>query len=145
MPEEMINSLPAAAPDRQRGERFAALITKKRRLRNMSQDELCDQSGVSRSTVSRWERGLAERPDPDQVRAVCAALEIDPIDATVALGFLTSREVLQLRSDGLPARALEVVALLEDPDLTDAERNGWVDYLRYMRNNVASRRSAAGS
>jgi transcriptional regulator with XRE-family HTH domain len=88
----------AAAPARQardgsRGQAFAALIANARRDRGWTQDDLIFRAGVSRSTLARWEAGAAERPDPDAVRSVCVALDIDPKRALIALGYLTADDL----------------------------------------------------
>lgn len=88
----------AAAPTRQardgsRGAAFAALIVAARRDRGWTQDDLIFRAGVSRSTLARWEAGAAERPDPDTVRSVCAALDVDLKRALLALGYLTDADL----------------------------------------------------
>jgi len=111
---------------------FADLISTGRRAKRWSQEDLERESGVSRSTLSRWERGLADRPEPEHVRAVCRVLGIDPRRAAVALGYLTAEEVES------PARSLlhpdieEVLAMLEDPKLPADDRAKWIDYLKYL-------------
>lgn len=79
--------------DTSRGEAFAALLVKARRDLGWTQDDLIFRSGVSRGTISRWEAGRASTPNPDHVRAVCAALGIDQRDALLALGYLTTDEL----------------------------------------------------
>lgn len=68
---------------------FAQLIFTARKTRGWSQDELADRAGVSRPTILRWENGYATAPSPAAIRAVCAALDIDPKQALLALGYLT--------------------------------------------------------
>ena len=102
----------------------------------MTQEELVERTGVSRSTVNRWERGDAERPDPDQVRVVCKALKVDPVEATIALGYLSREDVAGRRV--LDPGIEEVVALLEDPALSTEEKRRWIDYLKYLGQRAAN-------
>lgn len=73
---------------------FAALVTGARKGRRLSQEALEELTGVSRSTLSRWERGLADRPTPKNVRALCAVLDIPVPIALVALGYLSKNEAI---------------------------------------------------
>lgn len=123
------------ANDNPRGEAFANLIRKGRRAKGWTQDRLVEESGVSRSTVLRWEGGDASRPDPDQVRAVCLALGIDPRRAAVALGYLTADEVAAMDSQGRPltVEEEEILAILRDPQVPSVKKAPLVDYLRFLR------------
>jgi len=114
------------------GERFAALIRHARAEAGVSQEELAEGTGISRSQLIRWESGRIERPDPESVRAVCAALEIDPREAAVALGYLTHEEAFTPATP-LPPRMLEVLELLEDPAVPAEDKEKWIDYLVYLR------------
>ena len=115
------------------GQSFADLIAGGRTAKRWSQEDLERESGVSRSTLSRWERGQAGRPEPAHVRAVCRVLGIDPRRAAVALGYLTADEVdgsdrpLTLRPD-----VEEVLRMLEDPALPQDDRAKWIEYLKYL-------------
>jgi transcriptional regulator with XRE-family HTH domain len=118
--------------DAPQGPTFAELISAGRRRKGWSQDDLEAASEVSRSTLSRWERGLAGNPEPAHVRAVCAALDIDPLKAAVALGYLTAKEV-----DG-PIQPInpeleDIFELLQDPALSATDRQAWIDYLHFLR------------
>lgn len=66
---------------------FADLIIEARKRKGWDQEKLADEAGLNRSTIVRWERGLASSPNPAQVRAVCAALDIDPKVAAQKLGY----------------------------------------------------------
>ncbi len=46
-----------------------------RKASGFSQDELAEQLGVSRQSVSRWETGQAE-PSPENLRAMCALYQV---------------------------------------------------------------------
>lgn len=118
-----------------RGEQFARLIRDARKQAGMSQDDLAEQAGVNRSTVIRWESGDASRPDPDQVRAVCIILGIDPQQAAIALGYLRPEDLPAPDTGGrkLDPRILEVIEALEDPNVSETEKQEWVKYLMYLR------------
>lgn len=56
--------------------REGALVADYRLLvRNMTQDELAFRSGVARSTLAQYEKGLKRMPD-DRVRSIASALGI---------------------------------------------------------------------
>lgn len=120
--------------DNPRGEAFANLIRDGRRAKGWTQDRLVEESGVSRSTVLRWEGGDASRPDPDQVRAVCIVLGIDPRRAAVALGYLTPEEIAPPGGGGQPLsdEEREILTILRDPQVPSAEKEPLVDYLRFL-------------
>jgi transcriptional regulator with XRE-family HTH domain len=124
------------ANDNPRGEAFANLIREARRAKNWTQDKLVDESGVSRSTILRWESGDASRPDPDQVRAVCLALGIDPRRAAVALGYLTPEEIAPpgggTGRQSLSDEEREILTILRDPQVPSAEKAPLVEYLRFL-------------
>lgn len=110
---------------------FAELISQGRRRKNWSQEDLETASGVSRSTISRWERGLADKPEPAHVRAVCAALGIDPRRAAIALGYLTEAEVAGTGVH-LEPQIEEVLRMLEDPSVSATDKQAWIEYLKYL-------------
>lgn len=122
-------------PPNNRGEAFAALIREGRHNVGLTQDALVERSGVSRSTILRWESGDASRPEPEQVRAVCRALGLDPRRAAVALGYLEPEDLNPPNEPRAPldANLEEVVTLLQDPGIPTAQKEAWVDYLRYLR------------
>ncbi len=116
---------------------FASLIVKGRQTKGWSQTELEEASGVSRSSISRYERGLTDTPEPEHVRALCAALNIDPRQAAVSLGYLTLDEVQPVKP--LPPKMKEVLEILEDPTITDSDKQAWIDYLIYLKTRAQSR------
>jgi transcriptional regulator with XRE-family HTH domain len=120
--------------DAESGITFAQLIATARRARGWSQEELETASGVSRSTLSRWERGQADRPEPEHVRAVCKALGIDPRYAAVSLGFLTEDEIRERGS--LSAELEEILTIIQDPALPQSAREGWIRYLKYLHTST---------
>lgn len=122
-------------PANPRGEDFARLIRTARDARGWTQEALEAATGVSRSTIARWEAGHSTTPDPDNVRAVCKALGIDPRRAAVALGYLTEDDIRPPDAGrlSLDPTIEEVVAILEDPHVPDADKKSWVAYLRYLR------------
>lgn len=113
------------------GESFGNLIARGRKAKHWSQEDLERASGVSRSTLSRWEGGHAGRPEPAHVRKVCAALGLDPRRAAVALGYLTEEEV-DTSGRALPNEIEEILTILEDPALPVDERQNWISYLKYL-------------
>lgn len=112
---------------------FGAFVRAAREAKGLTQDELADLTGVSRTTISRWERGDGGRYEPDQVRAVFDALGQDIREAVVLLGFAT-RDQLGLPPE--PPRLFdavteEAIRILRDPSVPDERKREWIEYLRY--------------
>lgn len=135
-----------SSPD-QKGHAFSQLIRAGRKKKAWTQEDLIEESGVSRSTILRWEAGKVERPDPEQVRAVFRALGLDPREAAVALGYLT-REEIGLSPEPprvFDATVEEVIEILQDPNVSDAEKSEWVQYLKFRTGRpVSGRRRRTG-
>ena len=85
--------------------KFSEKLTELRHSRGWSQEQLGERLGVTRQTVSKWERGLSV-PDSDMLISISEAL-----DASV--GTLLGEGVSEPEADGLSAIAekLEVVNL----------------------------------
>jgi transcriptional regulator with XRE-family HTH domain len=123
-----------AASDRAR--EFGYLIKDARERLGWSQDELADKAGVGRATAQRYERGDLGKtgfPDLAVARKLFKALGIDPREIAVVLGFVTREEI------GLPPEPKrvfaptieEVIAILEDPKVSDEVKQEWIDYLKF--------------
>lgn len=114
------------------GASFANLIRTARETKGWSQQDLEEATGVSVSTISRWERGQAGRPEPEHVRAVCAALSVDPRRAAVSLGYLTAEEAGFTTPTGPPIdpEIEDVLQLL--PRIPADRRAEWIHHLRYL-------------
>lgn len=69
------------------GDSFRAVIRAARKRRGLTQAELAHISGVSRSTLIRWESGEIARPEPDQLNAVIEAVGVPAEDVYRALGW----------------------------------------------------------
>lgn len=101
------------------GRRFGRLIREARLRKGWTQDDVVARSDVSMPTLRRWEAGNAERPEPDLVRSVTRALDIDAREAPVALGYVTREEM------GLPPEPPrqfdlnleQLIAIFEDPEV----------------------------
>ncbi|MFY1686403.1 helix-turn-helix transcriptional regulator [Plantactinospora sp. WMMB782] len=117
-----------------RKDAFANLIKQGRQRRGWRQEDLVAASGVSRRTLTRWEGGDAERPDLDQVRAVCIALGIRPIDAAIALGLLEADEIDQPPPPPVDPRADELLDVLQDERIPKAAKEALLTLLRQLRN-----------
>lgn len=122
-------------PDQSRARAFGEFIREGRERRNWSQEDLEVESGVSRATLSRWERALTDKPDADHVRAVCAALGIDPRRAAVLLGYLTAEEV-DAPAPQLPREIEEVLLILQDPAVPEDRKTEWIELLKFLRNRI---------
>lgn len=147
MPE---NAYRGAMPDdKDRGRAFAKLIRDARANSRLTQDAVVTQSGISKSTLIRWEGGRAERPEPDQVRALCKTLNIDPREAAVALGYLQREDLGQSAQPEhrVDPSVAEVIEILQDPAVSDEDKTSWVRYLKFLREQArgtGNRRRAAG-
>lgn len=71
---------------------FGRMLADARAFHGLSQDEVATQTGVSRPTLTRWENGKADRPGAAHVRTLCVFLGISPIEAVIALGYVTEDE-----------------------------------------------------
>lgn len=110
---------------------FGSFIALGRKAKNWTQQDLADNSGVARITISRWELNKLDRsPDPRAVRKVCAALDLDPRRAAVLLGYLDEAEITAPAA--LPPDLEQIFGMIRDLGEADiAERDRLVDYLRY--------------
>lgn len=68
-------------------------IALKRKEKNLTQDQLAEQLGISGKSVSKWERGL-NLPDMDKLDKICEILNTNIID-------LLSGDEISLNSDNL--------------------------------------------
>lgn len=90
-----MDATPLRCATRRPAEHFGTLVQQARKRAGLTQQELADRTGLHRTTVVNWERGVSVPPNPDAFRAVCYALGIDPCGGVVALGYLTSDELRQ--------------------------------------------------
>lgn len=143
--DQALTSLYSAhMPEPGQKDAFANLIKEGRVRRGWRQEDLVAASGVSRRTLTRWEGGEADRPDLDQVRAVCIALGIRPIDAAIALGLLDPDEIdpaIQTPPPPADPRVNEIIDLLQDDGIPTATKDAIWTLIRQMRN---ARPSAGG-
>lgn len=96
------------------GSRFATLIKDARRRRGWTQERLAEESRVGRTTIIRWESGGTVNPVPEQVRAVCKALGIDPREVPIALGLVTREEFELPPPEQVEPRPEMLDALIEE-------------------------------
>lgn len=132
---------------------FGALVKARREHLGWNQDALAeeatllmrrenpDSQGVSRTTISRWERGIGERYDADQVRAVFQALELDVREAVVLLGY-AKREELDLPPE--PPRIFDrtieqLIDALNDPDLSDEVKQEIQAFVEFQTQRARTR------
>jgi transcriptional regulator with XRE-family HTH domain len=127
------------------GDAFGALIRDGRRQRGITQEALETETGVSRSTITRWERGDASTPNPEHVRAVCLALGIDPREAAVALGYLTAADLTptDVQRQPLDPTLAAIVAKLRDPSVSEQDKQAAASYIAYLHSQARNRREAA--
>jgi transcriptional regulator with XRE-family HTH domain len=127
-----------------RAREFGHMIRGARERLGWTQEDLADKSRVSLTTIKRYENGKIGTPDPDMVRKVFRALGLDVREAPVALGFVTREEM------GLPPKeehsptVLEVISILEDPNVDDREKAEWVRYLKFRTRDQRSPRRRTG-
>ena len=112
---------------------FARMIREARQALGWTQKDLEAKSGVSEESIKRYESAKSPNPDPDRVRAIFKALRLDPREAPVVLGYVT-REEMGLAPEPprvLPPSIEEVIAILEDPKVSDEVKREWIDYLKF--------------
>lgn len=122
------------AAEEEGGRRFAALLREYRKRLDLRQEDVADRSGVSLSTINRWERGMVRNPKPDEVRAVCEAIGLPTVAAGIALGYIAPAEAEHLPE---PPRRLdptvaEAVAILEDEGMSREKKFAVLEYLRWL-------------
>lgn len=107
--------------------KLAALIRVTRETRGWTQDELAEASGVSRPTIQRYEHRKTAVPQPDQLRRLFAALNIDVRRIPVVLGYVTAEEMGIPAEEPPPANAsvAAIAAILADPQ-EDAEYKAYL-------------------
>lgn len=125
---------------------FAYLVRAARERARMNQDEVADEAGVARSTISRWEKG-AVLVEPDRIRKVAAVLGIDMRDVVIALGYLT-RDELGLPPE--PPRVVDpayadVIDILADPNVPARDKAEWAEYLRWQHSRSQPGRPQKGT
>jgi transcriptional regulator with XRE-family HTH domain len=135
------------AGDDDGGRRFAALLRQYRgRIDGLRQIDVADKSGVSLSTISRWERGDVVNPKPDEVRAVCRVLNLPPIKAAVALGYVEAETPDELpESPQYQPTTLEIIELLENPAVPAEVKRAAISYVRFLSNEVQSEGGTAAA
>lgn len=62
---------------------------------NMTQTEAAERAGVTQTAIGRWIRGDTDAPRAESVVAFARALDINPLEALVAAGYLLPSEVGQ--------------------------------------------------
>ncbi|WP_329105289.1 helix-turn-helix domain-containing protein [Micromonospora sp. NBC_01699] len=73
-----------------RGEGFANLVHGARQRLGWTRRQLAERSGLPEDLIQAWEAGDLHGSEPASlVRSVLVALDIEPADALVALGYLT--------------------------------------------------------
>lgn len=113
---------------------LAQLIRAAREALDWTQERLARESGVSRPTVQRYEQAKIRTPEPRQVRQIILALGVDPREIPVALGMVTREELGLPPRPALPVRRYsdrteELIGLLEDPSVSDEEKQALVALL----------------
>jgi transcriptional regulator with XRE-family HTH domain len=117
---------------------FARVIREAREQRGWNQDQLADAAGVSRPTIQRWETAKTGTPDPENARRVFQALGLDPRLIPVVLGYVTADE---MGVDPVPPQVFsrtteEILAILEDPKVSAAQKAEWLNYFRYVTRDI---------
>lgn len=126
------------------GLKFGALVKAHRERRGLRWQDVVDQSGVSQSTVARWERGDVQNPKPAELRAVCKILGIPPARACLALGYLTVEDIDNPGEDEDP-QAAEIAAFFADPAMSMSARESVISYMRWIREQQRQRQPGIDS
>jgi transcriptional regulator with XRE-family HTH domain len=131
-----LHAYDCAMRDATAAQQFATLIRTAIQKDGRTQEELETTTGISRSTWSRWVRGLADRPDAEHVRIACKTLGIDPRRAAIALGYLTEEEVTGTPTPVLNPEVEDILNILQDPKVDPAEKQAWINYLKFLRDKA---------
>lgn len=112
---------------------FAEFILAARQRKGWTLHELAQRSGVPVAVLSRWESGRTLDPHPDQVRAVCLALGVDPRLAAVTLGHLAPEHASQAPDFTVE----ELVGMLKDRRVPDTLKMRIIDSLRALQRRLS--------
>ncbi|MBA3489170.1 MAG: helix-turn-helix transcriptional regulator [Longispora sp.] len=100
---------------------FDVLIRDARLAKGWTQEELAVAAGVTRQLVNRYESGKSANPQSDETRRVCLALDIDPREVPIALGYVTREEMrLPPREPRLAPELRRAQRLLTDSKIPEA-------------------------
>lgn len=88
---------------------FGEIVRQRRIIRGFTQVDLCARAGISRASLIRWENGKTGLYEPHLVRPVCNVLGIDLREAVIALGYITSDEILVRRGMVIPDKRIGMV------------------------------------
>lgn len=126
------------AEEEEAGRRFGALLRSHRQAAKLRQEDVAERSGVSLSTINRWERGIVRNPVPTELQVVCRIVSLSTVAAGLALGYLAPEDVEHLPEPPGPADPREAVALdiLRDPELPDSLRDSAYHYLEFVRSQA---------
>lgn len=111
------------------------LIKERRNSLGLSQQELADKINVSKSLISRYESGEIYNMGIDKVRALAAALELDPM-IFLNESFVTEDTTVYQKSSNTLST---IAAHLDGEELTEEEMDQLNDYIDYL---VSKRRKA---
>jgi transcriptional regulator with XRE-family HTH domain len=125
-------------PPEEPRDRFARVIREAREQRGWTQDDLAENADVSRPTVQRYEGGKTATPEPEKARQIFRALGLDPRLIPVLLGYVTAEE---MGVDPIPPRVFsrtteDILAILEDPKVSAAQKVEWLNYFRYVTRTI---------
>lgn len=114
---------------------IADLIRRGRTARGWSQGYLADKIGVSVPTIKRYESAKSPKPDIYHLISIFKTLDLPRRELAAAIGIL-SRDELDLPAT--PARILskrseELIELIEDPNISDDEKDAYLEVLRARR------------
>jgi transcriptional regulator with XRE-family HTH domain len=123
---------------------FVEMLKRRRRALNLRQEDLADQTGVSRYSVMRWEGGEV-LPEPAQIAPLARALQVDPLDVFRALGWLPIEEDRPVAPE-LPVELDRLAALYAQANAKDGgellERIAWV--IEWFESRMVARDSQRG-
>lgn len=109
---------------------LATLLRNRRLLMRLTQEDVADLAGISRQTYNKYESGRTPNPKPRELRAVCRALQLDPREIVVALGFVTRSELeLPPAVAPLDSALVEPASLLADEKIPEPAKARLREYL----------------
>lgn len=106
----------ADEPEERPGVPLAKLIKDARGIKGWTQERLAIEASVTRQTISRYEGGHTN-PMAKEARSICRALDIDPREIPIALGYVTRDELgLPLKAPAISPELLRVHRFLIDEE-----------------------------
>lgn len=125
---------------------FAAALTRYRKAKGWTQEQLAVATGITRLTVNKLERGARTNPTPETIAALTAALELGPtalsslsIDAAPQPAAASAPATLALVTSPKPLQKPPVPEIDTAPSVDDGLPPGLATFLAAEHDDLTNR------